>query len=114
MKTLAIAHLRDIRLGVSIARHLEAIDATLAPFGGRFPVHRAPVEPVEGAFDADVVITAFPDHEAARRWYDSPAYQQILPLRTDSARCDAFFVDTFDERHRAPDLLPALFGETVP
>ncbi len=114
MKTLAIAHLRDIRLCISIARYLEAIDATLAPFGGRFLVHGAPVEPVEGAFDADVVITAFPDHEAARRWYDSPAYQQILPLRTDSARCDTFFVRTVDERHRATDLLPVLFGDAVP
>lgn len=110
MQTLAIAHLRDVRIGPDIVRYLEEIDATLAPFGGRFLVHGAPVEPKEGDFDASVVIIAFPDPEAARAWYDSPAYRAILPLRTLNARCDAFLVGTVDAEHRATDILPLLLG----
>lgn len=30
------------------------------------------------------VILEFPSEEAFRAWYDSPAYQEILPLRLDS------------------------------
>ena len=30
------------------------------------------------------VILEFPSHEAFREWYDSDAYQAILPLRLDS------------------------------
>ena len=28
------------------------------------------------------MVIGFPDPDAARAWYDSPAYQEILPLRT--------------------------------
>ena len=31
--------------------------------------------------------------ERARRWYDSPEYQAILPLRTDNAISDVIFVE---------------------
>ncbi len=30
------------------------------------------------------VILEFPSREAFRAWYDSPEYQEILPLRLDS------------------------------
>ena len=38
----------------------------------------------------------------ARRWYDSPEYQRILPLRVDSAVSDLILVDGV-----APDFTPA-------
>jgi len=40
-----------------------------------------------------VVIIEFPDTEKARAWYDSPAYQEILLLRTDNIEGEAILVD---------------------
>jgi uncharacterized protein (DUF1330 family) len=39
MTTYAIAHLRNVVMGPDIVAYVEAIDATLAPFAGRFLVH---------------------------------------------------------------------------
>jgi uncharacterized protein (DUF1330 family) len=41
MPTLAVAHLRNVTMGPAIVTYLERLDATLAPFGGRFLVHRS-------------------------------------------------------------------------
>ncbi len=39
MTAYAVAHLRSVTLGADIVSYLERIDATLAPFQGRFLVH---------------------------------------------------------------------------
>jgi uncharacterized protein (DUF1330 family) len=105
MTTFAVAHLRRVTMGPAIAEYLERIDATLKPFAGRFVLHGAPVERLEGNWSGDLVMIAFPDRESARGWYDSDAYQSILPLRTDNAEGDAFLVDAVPDGHRATDVL---------
>jgi uncharacterized protein (DUF1330 family) len=37
MPAYAVAHMRQVTMGPAIVEYLERIDATLAPFGGRFP-----------------------------------------------------------------------------
>ena len=52
------------------------------------------VELVEGEPEPQrVVITEFADIEAARRWYNSPEYQAILPIRLANSRGRTFIVD---------------------
>src|SRR5690606_38883972 len=85
MKSYAVAHLRDVDFNEQIADYLRRIDATLEPFGGRFLVHGGRVHPLEGDFDATMVMLEFPSLDAARDWYHSPAYQDILPLRTGNS-----------------------------
>ena len=85
--------------------YLQAIDRTLAPYGGQFLVHGSPAEALEGSFSGDVVIITFPDRTQAGAWYASPAYQEILPLRTRNACCWVVLVDGAGEGHRATDLL---------
>ena len=34
---------------------------------------------------ADTVVIRFPDAAAVRRWFDSPAYQALIPLREQAA-----------------------------
>ena len=108
MTTYGIAHLRDVVPGPGIVEYLERIDATLAPFGGRFLVHGDRPQIVEGAFDAALVIIGFPDRAAAEGWYASPAYREILHLRTTNSRGEVFLVDGVDPDHRATDILPLL------
>lgn len=102
---LAVARLRSVRMGHDIERYLRNIDATLAPFGGRFLVHGASPEHLEGAWTGDLVIIQFPSREAARSWYTSPAYRAILPFRTENSHSDVILVDTVDAEHRATDIL---------
>ncbi len=105
MSTYAVAHLRDVIMGSDIIAYLERIDATLAPFGGRFLVHGGHVELLEGNLLGDLIIIAFPDREQARKWYTSPAYQAILPLRANNSAGDVILIDTVADDHRATDIL---------
>ncbi|WP_405712628.1 DUF1330 domain-containing protein [Streptomyces xanthophaeus] len=83
MTAYAIAHIRPETMNEDVLRYIEEIQATLEPFGGRFLVHGAEVEVLEGPFPGTVVMVGFPGIERARAWYASPAYQELLPLRTD-------------------------------
>jgi uncharacterized protein (DUF1330 family) len=105
MSTYAVAHLHSVTMCPAIVEYLERIDATLAPFNGRFVVHGGPMELLEGRWDGDLVVIEFPDRECARGWYGSPAYQAILPLRTQHSVGDVILIDTVEAPHRATDVL---------
>ncbi|QGZ57313.1 DUF1330 domain-containing protein [Paraburkholderia acidiphila] len=105
MTAYAIAHLRDVEPCPAIVEYLEKIDATLAPFGGRFIIHGGPVERLEGKFSGDLIMIEFASRELARAWYCSSAYQAILPLRTEHSRGEAFLIDQVEMPHRATDVL---------
>jgi uncharacterized protein (DUF1330 family) len=93
MTAYVIGHLRPAAHHDDIVRYIELIQDTLDPFGGRFLVHGAQVEVVEGEWPGAVVIIGFPDLAAAHGWYDSAAYREILPLRTDHIEGDVIFVE---------------------
>ncbi len=59
---------------------------TLVAHGGK-PLASAPgPEVIEGDWSPQrVVILEFPDADAARAWYNSPEYQEILPIRLEAA-----------------------------
>lgn len=40
-----------------------------------------------------------------REWYDSPAYQAILALRTENSQSDVVFADGVEHPHKATDVL---------
>lgn len=105
MTAYAIADLHRCEACAKIVEYLEKIDATLAPFGGRFLIHGGRVERLEGAFKGDLIMIEFDDRERARAWYRSPAYQAILPLRTQHASGDVLLIDQVAQPHRATDVL---------
>jgi uncharacterized protein (DUF1330 family) len=43
------------------------------------------------------VIIGFPSAEAAQRWYDSPEYQEIVPLRLKAITANVVFVRDLSE-----------------
>src|SRR5690348_7896414 len=54
--------------------------------GGRFVVRGGELEVLEGDWNPSrLVILEFPDLEAAKRWYDSPEYQDAKRLREGAA-----------------------------
>ena len=40
---------------------------------------------LEGAWPGHLIIIEFPDRERVHAWYESAAYQEILPLRTNNS-----------------------------
>jgi len=105
MTAYAIAHLEDVRLGPEIIDYIKRIDGTLAPYDGRFLIHGATPQIVEGPWPGDLVVIAFPDLERARAWYGSPAYREILPLRTENSRGVTMIVKGVEPGYRATDFL---------
>ncbi|TQM45545.1 DUF1330 domain-containing protein [Pseudonocardia cypriaca] len=105
MTTYAVAHMQTVEPGPAIVEYLERIDATLAPFEGRFVVHGATPDVLEGEFPGFLIVIGFPTREQADAWYTSPAYQEILPLRLENSTGSAILVDGVGADHRATDVL---------
>jgi uncharacterized protein (DUF1330 family) len=105
MSVYAVAHMRQVTMGPPIVEYLERIDATLAPFGGRFIVHGGRFEVLEGSWPGTLIVIEFPGRDQADAWYSSQAYQQILPLRTGSSSSDIIVIDGVGADHLATDVL---------
>lgn len=105
MPAYAIGHLHNVNVGEDIVEYLRKIDATLAPYRGRFLVHGGPFESLEGNWGGDLIIIEFPDLDSARRWYESAAYQEILPLRARNSDGNVILIDGVAAAHRATDVL---------
>ena len=80
-----------VGLGVTEPEAYEAyrreVPATLEPYGGQFVVRGGAVEVLEGEWPASrTVVLAFPSVEQVKAWYDSAAYQAILPIRQRHAQ----------------------------
>lgn len=105
MPAFAIGHLTTVSMGPEIVEYLERIDATLAPFEGRFRVHGAQPECVEGQWAGDLIVIEFPDMERARAWYRSDAYGAILPLRSRNSTGNIILIEGVPGDHKATDIL---------
>lgn len=64
--------------------------------GGKFLVKGGRQTQVEGNGPERHVIIEFPDHQTAIDWYNSPAYQRILPIAMSSSERDIVIVDGMD------------------
>ena len=105
MPAYAVAHMRQVSMGPAVVEYLQRIDATLAPFGGRFIVHGGEVEILEGSWPGFLIVIEFPDRDRASAWYNSAAYQEIVTLRTDNSESDVVMVNGVGSEHKATDVL---------
>ena len=72
----------------------EKLTPLIASFGGRYLVSGGEPQAVEGNLGLkSLVIIEFPSMEAARRFYDSPEYRPVKPLRLASASSDIVLVE---------------------
>ncbi|OEV02717.1 DUF1330 domain-containing protein [Streptomyces oceani] len=112
MPAYAIAHLRDAAPHPEIAEYMERITGTLEPYGGRFLVHVTRHEVKEGSWPGSVVLISFPGIAEARAWWDSPAYQEIAPLRSRHIEGDIILVEGVPEGY-SPASSAARMRETA-
>jgi len=68
------------------------VAGTLEPYGGRF-LTSGKLTALEGTAPQRFVIIAFDSIEKARRWYDSPDYQQLVPIRQKTATSTLFIAE---------------------
>lgn len=69
------------------------VPATMEPFGGRFIVRGGEVRVLEGDWTPQrAVLIEFPSVERAQAWYDSDAYQAILPIRLANSTAKFFAI----------------------
>jgi uncharacterized protein (DUF1330 family) len=70
------------------------VPATLVGFDGRFLVRGGRIEPLEGDPPPQrTVVLEFPSLAHARDWYESDAYQALIPLRHAAAVTRNFLVE---------------------
>jgi uncharacterized protein (DUF1330 family) len=87
----------DIHDAEGMAPYLEKAGATLAPFTASMLANGGETVPLEGAApQGNVVVVRFDSMDAARSWYDSPAYREILGHRLSAATNRSYFVEGFE------------------
>jgi len=63
--------------------YIDKVGATLQPHGGQPIIAGTNIEIVEGDWNPNhVVVVQFSSMDAAKAWYNSLGYQEILPIRT--------------------------------
>ena len=68
------------RVNASLQGPLDSLVAVHGQVEGEMPFER-------------IAMLEFPSRKAAEDWYHSPAYQKILPLRTNATECQFIVVD---------------------
>ena len=77
----------ELRDAQEFEKYRERVGAVAASFGGRYVVRRSEPVVLDGAWSPKrLVIIAFDSPEKVREFYDSPAYQAILPHRLKSTQ----------------------------
>jgi uncharacterized protein (DUF1330 family) len=73
--------------------------AVVEKYGGRFLIKGGAYEEVEGSWPGRrIVVIEFPDAEAAKRWYESPEYRELIPLRQAYAETDMVIAEGASDR----------------
>ncbi|MEO7056371.1 MAG: DUF1330 domain-containing protein [Caldimonas sp.] len=71
------------------AAYCAAVPATVAPWGAEVIFRGRRARLLGGEHRrSETVVLRFPDRAAVDGWFDSPAYQALLPLRTAAADVD--------------------------
>lgn len=93
MKALCIVY-ENIDDWEAYDRYRSQVMSTLEPFGARFLVRGGAFTTVEGEMPFErIAVLEFPSREAAEAWYQSDAYQAVLPIRLEATRCQFVIVD---------------------
>lgn len=65
------------------------VPATLAPWRAELVLRGKRVAVLSGHHNhTDTVVIRFPDTESIVKWYNSAAYQELIPLRTQAAEME--------------------------
>lgn len=84
----AIGHI-TVRDPEKWEQYRAAVPATVAPWGGELVFRGRRTSVLAGNHShTDTVVLRFPDAAALEAWFQSPAYQALIPLRQQAADVD--------------------------
>jgi len=84
----------DVKDAQAFEPYKQPTAASVAQYGGRFIVRTSEYEVLEGNWRPKrVVVLEFPNLQAAKRWYESPEYRKVLPIRLQNAVSNMILVD---------------------
>lgn len=87
----------DVEDPVKYAPYVARVPETIAAFGGRYLVRNGNKQVLEGQLPADrFVVLEFPSAARAKEWYDSAAYQELLPIRISASKGSLTIVEGLD------------------
>lgn len=69
------------------------VPKTVEKYGGHFVVRGGKTETLEGEPPKRIVVIAFNSVADAEKWYNSPEYSAIRPIRQRSAKSRGFIVE---------------------
>ena len=100
MAAYCILDIREISDPTGLEAYRGRVRATVEQYGGRYLFVGGRFEVVEGDWRPIFpVLIEFPSMAQARAWYASPAYREILPLRTRHIEGDALLVEGVEPDH---------------
>ena len=84
----------DVKDAKAFEPYKQPTAASIAQYGGRFIVRSSEYEVLEGKWrPTRLVVLEFPTVDAAKRWYESPEYRKVLPIRLQHAVSNMILVD---------------------
>ncbi len=83
----------DVTDPATFQKYGEKVPGTLAPFNGHYVIRGGKTLAVEGEAPKRFVVIAFESMEKAKSWEDSPAYEEIKPIRHSSAKSRVFIAE---------------------
>ena len=87
MPAYILAEIGEIHDQAMYDRYRAQTPGVIGKFGGRFLVRGGKTEAAEGDWlPGRLVVIEFPDMATAKRFYASPDYRKILPLRLEASR----------------------------
>ena len=85
MAAYLIAAVYDVTDPAGFEEYRNLAGPTLASYGGKFVAGSESVEVMEGDWvPRGFMVAEFESLEQAKRWYNSPEYQAVLPMRKNS------------------------------
>ena len=71
------------------AEYRSLVPETLVPWGAELVLRGTRAKVLSGQYrHTDTVVIRFPNADSATDWHNSPAYQALVPLRTQAADVD--------------------------
>lgn len=76
-------------------QYIEQVSPIVAKHGGRYHVRGENIRPLGTWRPVRIIVIEFPSEDHIRRWFASPEYAAIAPLREEGADTQAILVDGY-------------------
>ena len=84
----------DVDNPLEYAEHRRLAHATVTKHHGRYLVAGGSAVGLEGDRPSGrIVVIEFPNKDAAKGWYDSPEYQEVVRIRRRTSTCRMYLVE---------------------